>query len=627
MDGLRALAVLAVLAYHAFPSVLPGGFAGVDVFFVISGYLITGIILDDLERGRFTYRNFYWRRIRRIFPALILVLAACLALGWLVLLPDEYAQLGKHVAAGAGFVSNIALWREAGYFDSAAELKPLLHLWSLGVEEQYYLAWPLLLLLFRRHMGWMIVALGAASFALNLWMVGTHPTAAFYLPFTRFWELLVGSFLAFPRKDSPAGKDWIGIGLIVLGFILLEPQKAFPGWWALLPVLGAALLVRAGPQAWINRRVLAHPAMVFVGLISYPLYLWHWPLLTYARIVHGGEPPVALRLALLAASMLLAWLTYQLVEKPIRFSGISRRAVPALATAMSATLILGVLAFQAKLLPESAANPQIAEISRASGDWGYGAQTRFHGDSPRTVLFFGDSHMEHYLPRIQRLMQAPRAPVRTVLFKTEGGCAPVPGLERRSQRCAQFVEDGFAAAMAPEVDTVVIAASWVGFVSRPDYYRAGDESQAPVDPGAEWVLRGFEERLARLTAAGKRVVLVLSSPRGAAFDPKAAIDREWLNLKISSPFKPVERIRPPIDARLREIAARSGAAVLDPADWLCSASSCPTADADGRPLYKDESHLRASFARTLEALDGFVYLDKRRSTDTTGVPARTPSAS
>jgi len=632
IDGLRAIAVLAVLAYHAFPTLLPGGFAGVDVFFVISGYLITGIIVEDLARGRFTYRNFYWRRIRRIFPALILVLAACLALGWPVLLPDEYAALGKHVAAGAGFVSNIALWREAGYFDSAAELKPLLHLWSLGVEEQYYLVWPLLLLLFRRHMGWMIVALGAASFALNLWMVGTHPTAAFYLPFTRFWELLMGSFLAFSLRKAGSSQDLLsitGIAFIAAGFILLEPQKAFPGWWALLPVLGAALIVRAGPQAWISRRVLAHPAMVFVGLISYPLYLWHWPLLTYARIVHGGEPPAAARLGLLAASMVLAWLTYELVEKPIRFSRISRRAVPALASAMSALLVVGFLAFQARLVPESASNPQIVEISRAASDWGYGTQMRFRGDSPRTVLFFGDSHMEHYLPRVQRLLQTPRAPVRTVLFKTEGGCAPVPGIERRSERCAQFVEEGFAAAMAPEVDTVVIAASWVGFVSRPDYYRAGDESQTPIDPGGAWVLKGFEQRLARLTAAGKRVVLVLSSPRGSAFDPKAAIDREWTRTTLGSGFKPTRRIQFPIDAQLRQIAARAGATVLDPSDWLCGPKYCPTADDAGRPLYKDESHLRASFARTLGALDRYVYLDGRRNSarggETTGLPRNVES--
>jgi peptidoglycan/LPS O-acetylase OafA/YrhL len=617
VDGLRAVAVLAVLGYHAFPTLLPGGFAGVDVFFVISGYLITGIIIEDLARERFTYANFYWRRIRRIFPALILVLGACLSLGWLVLLPDEYAQLGKHVAAGAGFVSNIALWREAGYFDSAAELKPLLHLWSLGVEEQYYLVWPLLLLLFRRHALWMIAGIGAASFVLNIWMVATHPTAAFYLPFTRFWELLIGSFLAFAvhRKNSFENtKAAAGLILIAAGLALLHPDRSFPGWWALLPVLGAALLVSAGPQAWVNRRILGHPAMVTVGLISYPLYLWHWPLLTYARIVHGGEPPVALRLALLALSMLLAWLTYQLVEKPIRFSKISKRAVPVLATAMSALLAVGLAAFQSRLVPESASNPQIAEISRASADWGYGKETTIRGDSPRTVLFFGDSHMEHYLPRIERLMRERAAPLRTVLFKTEGGCAPVPGIERRSQSCARFVEEGFAAAMDPAVDTVIIAASWVGFLNRADYYRVGDASQAAIDPQAEWVLHGFEERLARLQAAGKHVVLVLSSPRGAAFDPKAAIGREWMHLKINSPFKPAERTRYPIDARLREIARRSGATALDPADWLCSGKSCPTADENGRPLYKDESHLRASFARRLEALDGYVYLNARSST-------------
>src|SRR5262249_545684 len=193
---------------------------------------------------------------------------------------------------------------------------------------------------------WMIAALGIASFALNIWMVGTHPTAAFYLPFTRFWELLVGSFLAFAHHKASSftnSKAVAGIALVTLGFVFLEPQKAFPGWWALLPVLGTAPIVRAGPQAWINRRVLSHPAMVFFGLIRYPLYLWHWPLLTFARIVQGGEPSAAFKLGLLALSVLLAFLTYQLVEKPIRFTKVSKRAVPALATAMSVMLVLGIL--------------------------------------------------------------------------------------------------------------------------------------------------------------------------------------------------------------------------------------------------------------------------------------------
>lgn len=631
VDGLRAVAVLSVLGYHAFPGLLPGGFAGVDIFFVISGFLITGIILEDLQRGRFTFANFYWRRIRRIFPALILVLAASLFLGWRVLLPDEYAQLGKHVAAGAGFISNLALWREAGYFDSAAELKPLLHLWSLGVEEQYYLVWPLLLLLFRnqpKKMLWMIVAVGAASFVLNVAAVARYPAATFYLPVTRFWELLAGSLLAylavFGKKQSHGfenTKALAGAALIVAGFALLHAERAFPGWWALLPVLGAALLVRAGPAAWINRRILSHPGLVFVGLISYPLYLWHWPLLAYARIVEGGEPPLAVRAGLLLASVLLAWLTYELVEKKIRHAKLglaARRAVPALALSMTALAVAGVLGFQGRVLPSSASNPVIAEISRASADWAYGHDRVIPGDSARAVLFFGDSHMEHYLPRIQKLAAERPFPVRTVIFKTEGGCAPVPGIERKGQKCGRFVDEGFTLAQSAAVDTVVIAASWVGFVGRADYYRTGDEAGAPLrmlTPQTEWVLEGFEAALAKLVADGKRVIIVLSSPRGNALDPKMTVGRDWMSVRVNHPLAPLAKselraLSTPIDERLREIAGRAGASVVDPTDWLCGPAYCPAVDESGRPLYKDDSHIRASVARArIDALDRYVYLE------------------
>ena len=631
VDGLRALAVLAVLGYHAFPGALPGGFAGVDIFFVISGFLITGIILEDLQRGRFTFANFYWRRVRRIFPALILVLAACLALGWQLLLPDEYTQLGKHVAAGAGFVSNIALWREAGYFDSAAELKPLLHLWSLGVEEQYYLVWPLLLFLFRKWskpMLWMIATIGIASFLLNVSIVNTRPTAAFYLPMTRFWELLAGSllayFAAFGWKENPKLKNanaMAGTALVCAGLALLQPDRAFPGWWALLPVLGAALLIAAGPQAWINRQILAHRSLVFIGLISYPLYLWHWPLLTYARIVQGGEPPVAVKVGLLAASVLLAWLTYELVEKKIRYGKLgftARRAVPALALSMTAVAFAGVLVLRNQVSPHSASVPLLAEIARASSDWDYRRDAVIPGDSSKAVLFFGDSHMQHYLPRIQKVAAERILPVRTVIFKTEGGCAPVPGIERKSQRCSKFVDEGFALARDPAVDTVIIAASWVGFVDRGDYVKAGEEDGAPLKlltPQAEWVLQGFEAALARLVADGKRVVIVLSSPRGSSLDPKSVVGRDWMTVRVSHSFSPMAKselraLTTPIDARLRQIAARAGASVVDPTDWLCGPSFCPTADERGRPLYKDTSHIRASVARArIDALDAFVYLD------------------
>lgn len=628
VDGLRAVAVLAVLLFHGFPQLAPGGFVGVDVFFVISGFLITGIILDEQRRGCFSFAEFYWRRVRRLFPALLLVLAACLALGWLLLLPDEYRQLGKHVAAGAAFVSNVLLWRETDYFDVAAELKPLLHLWSLGVEEQYYMVWPLLLFIFRgrpRAMLLMILAVAAASFAANLWMTARTESAAFFLPFGRFWELMTGSILACTmrlkggRARSANALAVLGSALLATALALLHDERSFPGWWVLLPVLGAALLIAAGPGAWINRRLLAHPAMVFVGLISYPLYLWHWPLLSFARVAEGGEPPAALRLALLGLSFVLAWVTYALVETKLRRArrpSFRRVALPALAASMAALGLAGVLALSARLPPQSASVPQLVEISRAASDWDYGGDRVIPGDTDRAVLFLGDSHMQHYWPRIHKLVSERVAPVRTVIFKTHSGCAPVPGIDRPFRNCSGFVEEGLRLALKPEVETVVISASWVGFVNR-EVYRAGDPSATAIDVLAAehaWVLEGFERALRGLTQSGKRVVLVLSSPRGEAFDPKALVNRDGMTLRVSADIVPVPRGKATerssaIDSRLKAIARAAGATLIDPADWLCSPSHCSPVDERGRPIFIDGSHLRASVARErFRAVDPYVYL-------------------
>jgi peptidoglycan/LPS O-acetylase OafA/YrhL len=335
IDGLRAIAVLAVLGYHAFPARVRGGFVGVDVFFVISGFLITGILMRGLDRGSFSFRGFYSRRIRRIFPALFVILAACFICGWFVLLPKEYALLGKHTASGAGFVSNLTLWWEAGYFDPAAETKPLLHLWSLGIEEQFYIVWPLLLWALWKTRFNVLILLGALtvlSFWLNLHRVHTDAVAAFYSPVTRWWELMIGSCLARlsvrPRASFPSGPRWLklhnvqsalGLACICAGILLIKPDYVFPGWWALLPVIGTFLVIAAGPEAWFNRILLAHPILVWVGLISYPLYLWHWPLLFFVRQMGTGAPGIKVRIAVLIASVVLAYLTYLVVERRIRF--------------------------------------------------------------------------------------------------------------------------------------------------------------------------------------------------------------------------------------------------------------------------------------------------------------------
>ncbi|MFO1468211.1 MAG: acyltransferase [Steroidobacteraceae bacterium] len=327
IDGLRAIAVLSVVGFHSFPNWIRGGFIGVDIFFVISGYLISTIIFENLERGTFSFAEFYARRVRRIFPALWVVLAACFAFGWFVLLPDEYQQLGKHVAAGAGFVSNLVLWNESGYFDNAADTKPLLHLWSLGIEEQYYIVWPLLAwAAWKRKVGFlsMTVVVLMASFILNIREVHEDTVAAFYSPMTRFWELLTGSLLAWfaLHRREDLGKlnsrqrnllSLSGVGVLGLGLVLITKESAFPGWWALLPVLGVVLVILAGPQAWLNRSVLGNPIAVWFGLISYPLYLWHWPLLVYPKITTGELTTPTQRAMLISIAILLAWATYYFI--------------------------------------------------------------------------------------------------------------------------------------------------------------------------------------------------------------------------------------------------------------------------------------------------------------------------
>jgi peptidoglycan/LPS O-acetylase OafA/YrhL len=350
VDGLRTVAVLAVVIFHAFPALLPGGFVGVDVFFVISGFLITGIILRDIEQGQHTLRGFYARRIRRIFPALLLILAFAMGVGWIALTANEYKQLGKYAAGAAAFLNNFLFWKDADYFDNAAITKPLLHLWSLAIEEQFYLVWPLLLVLLVRvrSLLWPIAILMIASLAYSAYKVRIDITGDFYSPLTRFWELLLGSGLACLIQRRPdfaqQHKRWMGqagLLLITLGLVLINETRAFPGWWALLPTVGAALVLWAGMQSASNRVLLAHPVMVWVGLISYPLYLWHWPLLSFARIFEGHTPSVAMRCGLVLASILFAWLTYVLIERPIRRSKPSRLIVSVLVLMMLGFLFGG----------------------------------------------------------------------------------------------------------------------------------------------------------------------------------------------------------------------------------------------------------------------------------------------
>jgi peptidoglycan/LPS O-acetylase OafA/YrhL len=342
IDGLRALAVLAVLLFHAFPNVLPGGFIGVDIFFVISGYLITQIILAELDSGRFTAASFYARRMRRIFPALIIVLIATFALGWNYFLPPELSSLARNILASALFSANLMLLSEVGYFDIAAHLKPLLHLWSLGIEEQFYLVWPLLLWsLPRTRLQLATVVILAASFILNVAMIAHHPAETFYLPFTRAWELMAGAALAqASRIDNRYSNLFaaVGIAALALSLFWINAKTSFPGWAAAFPVAGAMLLIRSEGSLF-NRIVLSNHNAVNIGLISYPLYLWHWPLLVFAELIKFDKPLTDLERGLvIGLAFFLAWLTYKLVERPIR-SGRGIKFAKPLAASMAAIAV------------------------------------------------------------------------------------------------------------------------------------------------------------------------------------------------------------------------------------------------------------------------------------------------
>jgi peptidoglycan/LPS O-acetylase OafA/YrhL len=642
VDGLRAIAVLLVVGFHAFPGVLKAGFIGVDVFFVISGYLISTIILKGLANGRFSYRDFYARRIRRIVPALLVVLAGCLALGWFGLLSDEYRALAKHIAGGAGFISNFLLWDESGYFDTAADSKVLLHLWSLGIEEQFYLIWPIVLVLIFRHARQRLLAVLAAvviaSFAANIALTATLPSAAFYLPVTRFWELALGAAVGWmhlradgafgARADgaratpfaSPAKLElmsWIGAALLGMAVLTINRERAFPGWWALLPTLGTALIIAAGNGTRLNRLVLSHPLLVSIGLISYPLYLWHWPSLAFARIMETGEVSKSLRVGAVALSFGLAWLTYRYVEAPVRFKQSLPHRRPFL---LFWTLMLmgaaGLAIYAAEGLPGRSANtskPERQELLQANvfkvpyrhdcnaltgddynDDWCHPGT----GSSRPQVVLVGDSFANSYAPM---LLQAARRGGFDFVQFARGQCPMVldygPAFCRSiTQRTLEYI------ARTPSITTVVMAARWGNYDDTKDF------TWATHSESAETFRAAFARTIERYEVMGKKVVVFLAPPIGA--HPKSCVPRPLRLTSIDRCHLPLQQARE-LDgvyrASMERVLAAHRIAAFDPFKYLCDATECRVIEGH-YILTADGAHLSEHGGRYL-ATHGQAELD------------------
>lgn len=655
IDGLRAIAVIAVVLFHFGVPGFTGGFVGVDVFFVISGFLITSIIWNQRQAGRFSLVDFWARRARRILPALFAMILAVLAVGWFLLAPKDYEELGRSVRYQVMFISNILFMRQEGYFDVASELKPMLHTWSLAVEEQFYILFPLLLaLLSSRIKRWRLALFGLllVSLGLSVWAVAHEPEKAFFLLPMRAWELLVGALLAVApartNRLAPLAAQWIsltGVGMILLAVFCYDRHTSFPGAAALLPTLGAVAMIWANGHhpTWAGR-LLSTRLMVGLGLISYSWYLWHWPVFVLASYASVDEPGWGEILGLILLSLVLGYLSWRFVETPFRERRLLAGRRQILIAAACGVLVLG-LAGQAlrwtnglpwrlseQALQYASAKEWRPELMDCLNDANRPAGKLFcqYGtpNAASSALIWGDSHATALIPAIEESAATHQV---SVLVASSAGCLPVAGLEQ-DEVCAGFnrrVEEGMN---TRPVDDVVLVARWSLYLYgdvKGDLGHALKASSGLYDRAVaeQRLAEGLLKTLQHLRAEGHRVWLVKEAPL-QAFSPPYRLSRLAMlhrptadvGLAVAEHLKRQQFISQ-LFARLS--SQDPGVTVLDPALLLCNERGLCRAELGGRSLYKDDNHLSEVGARliapVLEPL--FISLQARTTLDASNVNA------
>jgi peptidoglycan/LPS O-acetylase OafA/YrhL len=628
IDGLRAVAVVSVVIFHAFPAWMPGGFVGVDIFFVISGYLITGIILREIQQRQFSLGKFYARRILRIFPALALVLTCCLMFGWFVLLQSEYQELGKHTIASAAFVQNLMLWSESGYFDMPAELKVLLHLWSLGIEEQFYILWPVALLLIYRtrlKVDLAVVSLLSISLALNLYEAQHDLTADFYSPITRMWELLAGGWLAIKMQQpldltlSARSSNILAVvgGIAILcSFAFINRYMAFPGYWALIPVFGSVCLLAAGPNAWIGKFVLSHRLMVWIGLLSYPLYLWHWPLLTFAKIIENGTPTFTIRLYIIILAIFLAWLTYRFLECPIRNSRKKRPVIISILLVYMCT-IAGVGHFinersgfglrEVVLANRDTAEHRVSDANPHSSCTGIFpddflnefCEQRNAVKARKTVVVWGDSSATAWSPVLETIAKEEDFTLVRIAMLS---CPPILGAAKTEftyPPARRYCSDGASQEKVLEhikkikPDMVIMIAAWNQYSGEPPtelLVPGGQGSQIATAATTKMVLeKNLPETLNQLADITKVLVFrswpILGNMPNTRFIPALGIEKHETTIKYETFIKNTKLIDQVFDSLVS-----SKVYFFAPAEKICDNEACH-AERGGVRFYSDRYHI------------------------------------
>ncbi len=611
IDGLRAVAVLSVLLFHCGVAGISGGFVGVDVFFVISGYVIALTLMRDLNADAFSIRKFYERRVRRLFPALIFIFALSWIAAWLLFLPTDFDDFSASLTAAATFVSNLYFWRYSGYFNNEALLRPLLHTWSLSVEEQFYIFAPIAMYVCYRYLNkrymLMLVPAIVLSLGLSVYASDFAPTANFFLLPTRAWELLFGVVIAVarPPKLSDAARTAAaiaGLALIahaVFGYTKFTP---FPGLSAIPPCLGAALIIWAGSGGTtpINR-ALAWKPVVAVGLISYSLYLVHWPLIVFTRYATLRDPTATEIAAIIVASFILATFSWRYIEQPFRHPDRTPNARPLLYRGVAAMTVValaggfGMVTNGAEWrFPREVARTipdpntwktgtcfQVGDIQ--VGNWDLSSCTRTSGGTSK-VLLWGDSYAAHYIPGLEAAARS--MPVQIVQY-TAAGCPPVlsyysyarPGCGDFNRRAIDIIREN-------GIKTVILSARWVDLQQRGlDSIQSTLEELKRMDVEA-WVIGQSP-----IFPANVRLIAYKNKGNGERADYwPSALDKD-------------------INPRLR--TAAEGAHFIDPLKFLCNGELCRYRE-DEQLLYTDSGHFSEK-GSVLAVQDYFPLLARERS--------------
>jgi peptidoglycan/LPS O-acetylase OafA/YrhL len=639
VDGLRALAVTPVVLYHAGLG-MTGGFVGVDVFFVISGYLITGLILKELSRGTFSLKDFWERRARRILPAMSVMVLATLVAGYFFFLPWDYEELGRSVIAQSVFGANFHFWAQSGYFDGPAEMKPLLHTWSLAVEEQFYLLFPaLLLLIWRRlwkHARGLLITLWVLSFLLSV--VGSHhfADATFYLLPARAWELLTGALLALYRPSmKPVSRpalaelaSALGLGLILLACFCFDAGTRFPGASALLPCAGTALFLWANEsRVTLSGRILSLKPFVFVGLVSYSWYLWHWPAFAYLNRIYLDEVPAAVVWAVVFGSFLMAILSWRLVETPFRTRrllptrrGVSIASASAILMAIAAGLFLDATDGMPGRVPESVIrlseqerNPEfrkknVLEDAKAGTFQSLGLEAPVAGAAK--FLLWGDSHGIAVAPVLDELAKEYGYVGYAAL---RAGNPPLLGVwidhDKIGRKAIEFNDAVLEFIKKEKIDRVLLAGRWAYYYSgKGDGTMNGliigeDETEASFAGAARAMRESLNATVSALEALGVEIFLLEQVPDQRFDVPRELADRVWRGMPVDElgiDRATHDELQRPIQEIFESFGNR--VSLIDPADYFFEGQVRMRLIHDGQSLYIDEDHVSDAGAEQLRPL-------------------------